>query len=99
MLFQLIVRFMSVLVYIAVTGVMFLGTYALCTFLLFFVLFMLIFVLELLGLHSFIHQYSDYIMWLFLLGNFIYCFYKSFHKSGTISTIKAILQQDYKRNC
>lgn len=98
MLFQLVARFMSVLVYIVVTGAMFLGTYALCTFLLFFVLFMLIFVLELVGLHSLIHQYSDYIMWLFLLGNFIYCFYKCFYKSDTIYTIKAILQQDYKRN-
>ena len=45
MLFQLVARFMSVLVYIVVTGAMFLGTYALCTFLLFFVLFMLLCVL------------------------------------------------------
>ena len=98
-LFQLVARFISVLVYIAVTGVMFLGTYALCTFLLFFVFFMLLIVLGLVGLDSFIMQYFEYIMWLFLLGNFIYCFYKCFHKSDTIYTIKAILQQDYKRNC
>lgn len=99
MLFQLVTRFISVLAYIAVTGAMFLGTYALCTFLLFFVLFMLLCVLALVGLHSFIIQYFEYIMWLFLLGNFIYCFYKCFHKSDTIFTIKAILQRDYKPNC
>jgi len=99
MLFQLVARFMSVLVYIAVTGAIFLGTYALCAFLLFFVLFMLFCVLALVGLHSFIIQYFEYIMWLFLLGNFIYCFYKCFHKSDTIFTIKAILQRDYKHNC
>lgn len=97
MLFQLFVSFMSILVYVVVTGLLFLGTYALCTFLLFFVLFMLLCVLGLVGLHSFIIQYFDYIMWLFLLGNFIYCFYKCFHKSDTIYTIKAILQNDYKR--
>ena len=102
MLFQLVERFMCVmcvLVYIAVMGVLFLGTYALCTFLLFFILFILLFVLALVGLDSFIEQYLDYIMWLFLLGNFIYCFYKCFYKSDTIYTIKAILYQDYKRNC
>ena len=95
--FQIVVRFISVLVYNAVTGAMLLGTYALCTFLLFFVLFMLLSVLALVGLHSFIIQYFEYIMWLFLLGNFIYCFYKCFHKSDTIYTIKAILQNNYKR--
>lgn len=94
MLFQIVVRFISVLVYIAVTGAMFLGTYALCTFLLFFVLFMLLCVLALVGLHSFIIQYFEYIVWLFLLGSFIYCFYKCFHKSDTISTMKAILQHN-----
>lgn len=99
MLFQLVARFMSILVYIAVTGAMFLGTYALCTFFLFFVLFMLLCVLALVGLHSFIIQYFEYIMWLFLLGNLIYCFYQCFHKSDTIYTIKAILQRDYKHNC
>lgn len=98
MLFQLFVSFISILVYIVVTGLLFLGTYALCTFLLFFVLFMLLCVLGLVGLDSFIIQYFEYIMWLFLLGNFIYCFHKCFHKSDTIYTIKAILQQDYKRN-
>ena len=99
MLFQLVARFMSVLVYIVVTGAMFLGTYALCTFLLFFVLFMLLCVLALVGFHSFINQYFEFIVWLFLLGSFIYCFYKCFHKSDTIYTLKAILQRDYKRNC
>ena len=99
MLFQLVARFMRVLVYIVVTGAMFLGTYALCTFLLFFVLFMLLCVLALIGFHSFIIQYFEFIMWLFLLGTFIYCFYKCFHKSDTIYNLKAILQRDYKRNC
>lgn len=99
MLFQLVARFMNVLVYIAVTGAMFLGTYALCTFCLCFVLFMFLGVLSLVGFHSFISQYFEYIMWLFLLGNFIYCSYKGFHKSDTISTIKAILQRNYKYNC
>ena len=98
MLFQLALRFMSLLVYLAVTGFLFLSTYALCTFLLFFVLFILLCVLALIGFHSFIIQYFEYIMWLFLVGNFIYCFYKHFHKSDTISVIKAILQYNHTHN-
>ncbi len=95
MLFQLFVSYISLLVYIVVIGFLFLGTYALCTFLLFFVFFIVLCILGLLGFQSFITQHFEYIMWLFLIGNFIYCFYKCFHNSDTISTMKALLQHNH----